>query len=870
MTINLEAREMNISSTILIITHNISLEEVKKSDEFEVFKANHINLGFDAKKSIWLKIKLENLSNKNMKRYLVIDNPLLENVFFFDDKNDFKVHKSGMLHVANDRQEIFPSYAILIKPNEKRLVYIQIQNSTTTLQFGFHLKDKKTFKSENKAKEFSIVLFIGLLSAFVVYSLFLYMYTKDKSYYLYSFYLIALMFQQLTYIGFLPLYTPASFVYIDNLMVVPKVSLMIITGILFAKEFLKMEEFPRLNRIYKIIIIIVIIQMPIFGTKLLYIPEVTVFIGLLFIIFNTFSGVYVYLSGNRQARFFIVGWVFLFIGYLLMIFDALGLLSIMHNFPELILWITVIEALFLMLAFVDKLNILTSQKNELDKKLFKELSPKLQNRIEDCNLILYVIASALAAYNHHFSLLFAFIVGVSAVFFIDKKRVVAFALAGVSIFVLYIPHLPIFFSQLAKGGVGGSDGWLGAPEPDFLWQYIRYIFNYSWGLLIAVFLVFGSSYAKAIKTRNHKLRLSLLFLLWFLIPFIIAYYYSIYFNPVIQYSVLIFSFPFFLLLLFAFIIDLSNKGRIILIAIVTPILLYTTIFERHYFQLFYHSAYKEVVVETIEFSKDDANEKRFLLDSHKQISNYYLNAYNFNEKVDFISDFNNYKSLIDYLENDDVKSISYGMEALSDPVIPFILNNYFPYVKRLKNYNQGNFYIFSKENKNRIQLYKSPNFACDFESDNAFWNFDEANISRKNSNDNHVYHFKDGQEWGVSFELPLDSMNIRKNDLIDISFDVFSYSTSEELLLVSELLTKGEKVDWRSTSSKEFDNENAWSGSYTIYHSIKLSDISIPKNDVVLKVYAWNKGKTSIDIDNLSVKVRVGNPFFYGLLKEIE
>ncbi|MFI3189044.1 hypothetical protein BCS42_08280 [Crenothrix sp. D3] len=31
------------------------------------------------------------------------------------------------------------------------------------------------------------------------------------------------------------------------------------------------------------------------------------------------------------------------------------------------------------------------QQIDLDKKLFKELSPKLQNRIEDCNLILYVI-----------------------------------------------------------------------------------------------------------------------------------------------------------------------------------------------------------------------------------------------------------------------------------------------------------------------------------------------------------------------------------------------------------------------------------------------------------------------------------------------
>jgi hypothetical protein len=31
------------------------------------------------------------------------------------------------------------------------------------------------------------------------------------------------------------------------------------------------------------------------------------------------------------------------------------------------------------------------KQNELDKKNFKELSPKLQNRIEDCNLILYII-----------------------------------------------------------------------------------------------------------------------------------------------------------------------------------------------------------------------------------------------------------------------------------------------------------------------------------------------------------------------------------------------------------------------------------------------------------------------------------------------
>ena len=39
----------------------------------------------------------------------------------------------------------------------------------------------------------------------------------------------------------------------------------------------------------------------------------------------------------------------------------------------------------------DDFRLKLSHQTELDKKLFKELSPKLQNRIEDCNLILYVI-----------------------------------------------------------------------------------------------------------------------------------------------------------------------------------------------------------------------------------------------------------------------------------------------------------------------------------------------------------------------------------------------------------------------------------------------------------------------------------------------
>ena len=79
-------------------------------------------------------------------------------------------------------------------------------------------------------------------------------------------------------------------------------------------------------------------------------------------------------------------------------------------------------------------------------------------------LMLYVLASAICAYNHYFSLMFAAIVGVTGLFFITRRRLLAYALAGAGIFVLFIPHLPVFFHQFTEKGV---EGWLGKPENDF-------------------------------------------------------------------------------------------------------------------------------------------------------------------------------------------------------------------------------------------------------------------------------------------------------------------------------------------------------------------------------------------------------------------
>ncbi len=91
-------------------------------------------------------------------------------------------------------------------------------------------------------------------------------------------------------------------------------------------------------------------------------------------------------------------------------------------------------------------------------------------------LIVYVLASAICAYNHYFSLMFAALVGVTGLFFITRKKLILYILAGAGIFALFIPHLPVFFHQFSEKGV---EGWLGKPENDFIIDYIGYIFHFS-------------------------------------------------------------------------------------------------------------------------------------------------------------------------------------------------------------------------------------------------------------------------------------------------------------------------------------------------------------------------------------------------------
>jgi len=369
------AQPVEMQTGIRLAQTPLTIAEARQLDDFSPPPAAYVNYGFTSK-TAWVRLQIANRGGVPTERMLDLENPLLESAELYGGSGKL-LQRKGMLH--DHKYNLHPAFELLLPPQTERTYWLRIRNTTTALQFGLNLVSPEAFERADRRAHSLIVVFLGMLAAIWILSLLMYAYTRDSSFALYAFYLATLVFQQLTYLGFLPLHMPLWFTRIDNAAVVPKVGIMIIAAALYARAFLKTRQLPGVDRGYRLFIYVVLAEIPLTGTPWFYLPEAVVLTGFFYILYNTAAGVFVYRRGHKEARFFIAAWLMLVTGYLVMIADALGFASIMHLFPPVILGVTVIEALLLMLAFVDRFKLVDQQKLEYERRYGQLLSE--QNRL---------------------------------------------------------------------------------------------------------------------------------------------------------------------------------------------------------------------------------------------------------------------------------------------------------------------------------------------------------------------------------------------------------------------------------------------------------------------------------------------------------
>lgn len=488
------------------------------------------------------------------------------------------------------------------------------------------------------------------------------------------------------------------------------------------------------------------------------------------------------------------------------------------------------------------------------------------------HLIWFPIAAALCAYNHHFSMLTAGLIGLFGIAYTYKDFLWKYLLLCLAAIILYSPHFTILSAQLQMGGLSG---WLGKPEPAFLSHYIYYIFQFS-AVLIALYITIiiwtrisgdidsaqsplNSNQLSKTRKRNSK---AILFsgILFFSVYFT-GYYYSIYVAPVLQTSVLIFAYPFLLLFLFGWAKEQSKRMNLVLVLIVVSINCFVLIFQRQHYTVFYKTPFNQLVLDandatrvypktlTIIFS--DEPKTRFYSEKGELLI---PNSYLFITVPEFTE-----KKLDSLLQ---VKSTSCNQICLAatcslPPSYRAVILQKYPHIIWQRNYFSASTILASKGNPSEkpiADLVKNKN---GFNGYNPGKWYDGG------------YHFEKDEEWGPGYSKPLAELIKRPSDLVDVVVTLKLSDLQQDPLLVLNIQSNDSIIQYCSSSVSQHVI-NLKDSTVTLVQSIKFIDSKHQKFEKpFLNTYVWNRDKKPVKILSFQVIYRKDNPLTYSLYEPI-
>lgn len=486
---------------------------------------------------------------------------------------------------------------------------------------------------------------------------------------------------------------------------------------------------------------------------------------------------------------------------------------------------------------------------------------KLPEQNFNRNALGFALSAAACAYIHHFSLLFAFIVGASGLILIPKNKLRKYLFFSALAAILYLPHLGIFFKQLQKGGVGA---WLGKPTFYFFQDFIGYLFHFSTPAIGLMLSIVALGYI--FRAKNHKYLQKITFFgSWFFVPFVIAYAYSILINPVLQYSVLFFALPYLLFVLFGHIKQMPAWVNLVLVTLILGVNSFTLFTERQHYAIQSQSIYKEVVLAC--HTQQNAQPSSIsLLHLRQDIAEYYIDDLNLSHQFTWLDSLGDNRSILDFLENAAIQTDTffYGADASAPSHIIPMISKYFPKLVWRKNYFLGEIYLFTKGDQTTENKISAMPFS---ESYNYWKGIDSSSFFVDSITTKTFYQMSQQAEWSPRFSVPLSEVTRHENDQIDVYLSAEVPEQTTDIDIVTMLFRENKMVLWNATALNKFPRQN--SGNIRAWHTLDLAIVEQRGGPLTLQVAIWNRTGAPLEIHEFEIFQRDGNPLRYAINEPI-
>ena len=445
------------------------------------------------------------------------------------------------------------------------------------------------------------------------------------------------------------------------------------------------------------------------------------------------------------------------------------------------------------------------------------------------------IAFSLNLYNHYFSGLLAFIIGVSALVFINRDNIKPYILALIIGSALFIPHIPMTLHHMSKGGLST---WLGAPSWWWPIWHIETVFTSFFTLFIILIVTRYLRNKSVIANVNSKIRT--LLLVFFLLPFGIGFFYSLFINPVLQNSVLIFSMPFIIVWVFSFIPSELNKNTLWSLLLISSTMIYSSYFDR-WSKSPDNQNFKGIAQWLIDWNNNFPNQtKIWIMDSNSpDYIKYYLKEDTVNIKFSQwkIRDEQDLMQLKNILDTTIAEQLNYVVLSNPNNIAFYMIANKYPYVySHLIHAPNSEAYLLSKvihpgvENLLNIQDFPMARFST----------YNDSIVNLKNIT------YSSGLEFYFTKSLidSLGPVSLSVKTKMQISS---SSNNSKSHLVFSISYQDGKESFWQSAPLRFFLRNGYQT---PLFYQQYLPYI---EEEAILKVYLWNPEQEDIKIRNLEI-----------------
>ncbi len=371
-----------------------SISEVASESFSHRFHASSVqipNLGFP-QSVYWVRFQVENRFLQSTHWILQIGYPLLDRISLYIPKPDgtFEKREAGDLLPFNQREINYHrvTFDLEIFPKDTQTFYLRIE-SESSIQLGLMLYSPKRLTEKINKEQFYFGIYYGIVLVMALYNLFIFISTRDKSYFFYVLYIISFFFTQMSLNGLSYEHLWPSSPWWNGRATPLFVGVTIFFIMVFIINFLRLKE--NLPVLWKpIASVVTLIVITVIGLSLwsTYRIAILAAIGLLIPCALMAFGIalFVWVKGYTPARLFFLAWMVFIVGALLASIKYLSFVPETFITEYGVQIGAAVEIILLSFALADRINFLRREKDAYAEQL-AETNIQLTNEIGERKVI---------------------------------------------------------------------------------------------------------------------------------------------------------------------------------------------------------------------------------------------------------------------------------------------------------------------------------------------------------------------------------------------------------------------------------------------------------------------------------------------------